>query len=70
MLIIREIIFEEFHNTLTLLMDGQRTCHGNTALRIVSRGKNVEAALFVTSLNHRVTLKVYSKLNKFNKTGK
>jgi len=47
-LISRQIIFQEFepidHDTSTSQTDGRTdrrtTCHGNTALRVASRGKN------------------------------
>jgi len=51
-LIIREIVFAEFqpiydHDTSTShrRTDGRTTCHGNTALRVASRGKNKKAVL-------------------------
>jgi len=50
-LISREIIFQEFeptlydHDTSTSQTDRRTTCHGNTALRVASRGKNRQFCL-------------------------
>jgi len=41
-LISREIIFAEFQPQRHRRTDGRTTCHGNTALRVASRGKNEE----------------------------